>query len=91
MRLYVLMFKYYKTQITIKTEPLKQNRHASLCADVSLFHKKKNTIKTEMRLYVLMLYYYGVDSISRLLQVIGLFCKRALQKRLYSAEETYHF
>ena len=28
---------------------------------------------------------------SRLLQIIGLFCKRALQKRLYSAKETYNF
>jgi len=35
--------------------------------------------------------YYGVATISRLLKIIGLFCKRALQKRLYSAEETYDF
>jgi len=28
---------------------------------------------------------------SRLLKIIGLFCKRALQKRLYSAKETYDF
>ena len=34
---------------------------------------------------------YGVASISRLLKIIGLFCKRALQKRLYSANETYDF
>jgi len=27
--------------------------------------------------------------VSRLLKNIGLFCKRALQKRLYSAKETY--
>ena len=33
----------------------------------------------------------GVASISRLLKIIGLFCKRALQKRLYSAKETYDF
>jgi len=33
---------------------------------------------------------YGVASRSRLLKVIGLFCKRALQKRLYSAKETYN-
>jgi len=31
---------------------------------------------------------YGVATISRLLQNIGLFCKRALQKRGYSANET---
>ena len=30
-------------------------------------------------------------TISRLLKVIGLFCKRTLQKRLYSAKETYNF
>jgi len=29
--------------------------------------------------------------ISRPLKIIGLSCKRALQKRLYSAKETYHF
>ena len=34
---------------------------------------------------------YRVATISRLLQIIVLFCKRALQKRLYSAKETYHF
>jgi hypothetical protein len=33
---------------------------------------------------------YGVATISRLLQIIGLFCKRALYKRLYSAKETYN-
>jgi len=34
---------------------------------------------------------YGVATISRLLKIIGLFCKRALQKRQYSAKETYNF
>jgi len=34
---------------------------------------------------------YGVASISRLLKILGLFCKRALQKRRYSAKETYNF
>ena len=33
----------------------------------------------------------GVASISRLLKIIRLFCKRALQKRQYSAKETYNF
>ena len=28
---------------------------------------------------------------SRLLKIIGLFCKRALSKRLYSVKETYNF
>jgi len=34
--------------------------------------------------------YYGVASNSRLLKIIGLFCKRDLQKRRYSAKETYN-
>jgi len=34
---------------------------------------------------------YGVTTISRLLKIICLFCKRALSKRRYSANETYNF
>jgi len=34
---------------------------------------------------------YVVATISTLLKIIGLFCKRALQNRLYSAKETYNF
>jgi len=34
---------------------------------------------------------YGVATISRLLKITGLFCKRALYKSLYSAKETYDF
>ena len=34
---------------------------------------------------------YGVATTRRLLKITGLFCKRALQKRLYSAKETYNF
>ena len=33
---------------------------------------------------------YGVAIISRLLKIIGLFCKRAPSKRLYSVKETYN-
>jgi len=33
-------------------------------------------------------YKYGVAMTSRLLEITGLFCKTALQKRLYSAQET---
>ena len=36
-------------------------------------------------------YPYGVATTCRLLKIIGFFCKRALQKRLYSAKETYNF
>jgi len=34
---------------------------------------------------------YRLASISKLLIIIGLLCKRALQKRLYSAKETYNY
>jgi len=34
---------------------------------------------------------YGEATISRLLRIIGLFCKRALEKKRYSAKETYNF
>ena len=33
---------------------------------------------------------YGVASVSRIHKIIGLFCKRDLQKRLFSAKETYN-
>jgi len=35
--------------------------------------------------------HYGVATISRFLTITGLFCKRAIQKRRYSAKETYGF
>jgi len=34
---------------------------------------------------------YGVALVSRIDKIMGLCCKRALQKRQYSAKETYHF
>jgi len=34
--------------------------------------------------------YYGVATISRLLEIAGLFCKKDLSKRRYSAKETYN-
>jgi len=33
---------------------------------------------------------YVVALVSRIDEIIGLFCKRTLQKRQYSAEETYN-
>jgi len=34
---------------------------------------------------------YGVATLSRIDKIVGLFCKRALYKRRYSAKETCHF
>jgi len=38
----------------------------------------------------LRLSYYAVATISRLHKIVGLFCKRALKKRLCSAKDTYN-
>jgi len=46
---------------------------------------------TRVKWLMLLFFACGVAMISRLLQIIGLFCKRALWKRLYSAKETYNF
>ena len=58
-------------------------------AEYSLFYRallqKRPTIPCVETQWV-----YGVATMSRLLKIIGLFCKSALQKRLYSAKETYN-
>jgi len=47
------------------------------------------SIRFSVYMYTYMcIYISGVAMISRLLKTIGLFCKRALSKRLYSAKET---
>ena len=50
-------------------------------------------ISTHLTIYVTRHhpYTYGMPTISRLLKFIILFCKRALEKRLYSAKESYNF
>ena len=53
--------------------------------------KFDNFIKIRMLLSVIHLHVqYGVALVSRIDGIIGLFCKRALQTRQYSAEETYN-
>ena len=46
-----------------------------------------------MCLYIIYTYIvrYGVASVCKLFKIISLICKRALQKRPYSAKETYDF
>jgi len=51
-------------------------------------HRNTDTIYIHVYFYR---HIYGVASTSRLLKIIGLFCKRALWKRRYSAKETYNF
>ena len=48
---------------------------------------RSHIMLTQMNIFVP----YGVATISRLLKIIGLLCKRALSKRWYSAKDTYNF
>jgi len=56
------------------------------------FYLSTPPIPVSIPLYIYIVYtcYYGVAMMSRLLKITGLFCKRALQKRRYSARETYN-
>jgi len=49
----------------------------------------RSVVTRKMSLETIMA--YGVATIIRLLKTIGLFCKRALLKRLCSAKESYNF
>ena len=61
--------------------------HASMCTTCMC---KTNCIAIKLELST-HFPHYGVATISRLLKIIGLFCKRAISKRLYSAKETKKF
>ena len=45
-------------------------------------------LKSHLTTQCTQCHHYGVASVSRIDQIIGLFCKRALLKRRYSAKET---
>ena len=60
----------------------------SLVCQQSKSHWMRISIYTRIYTYI---HDYGVPTISRLLKMIGLFYKRDLQKRRYSAKETYHY
>jgi len=60
----------------------------AVCCRVCRKEKRMVSIHRDTEKYNV---YYGVATISRLPQNISLFCKRALEKRLYSAKETYNF
>jgi len=53
--------------------------------------QKRPVILRSLLQHHLMILIPGVATISRLLNITGLFCKRDLEKRGYSAKETYHF
>jgi len=53
-------------------------------------HTHKNTGTRQTTLHQRR-WTYGVALVSRLDKIIGLFCKRGLQKSQYSAKDTYSF
>ena len=61
--------------------PPHTNIHVNTCLRNTYIHTNKHTHT----------WHRGVAATSRLLKIICLFCKRALQKRRYSAKETYDF
>jgi len=67
-----------------------------VCVCVFLFDLVSIPITLDVRLPLsisvsIHVCYYGVALVSRIDKIIGLFCKRALQKRQYSAKETLDF
>jgi len=54
-------------------------------------HTYEWVISIYVNVYTQHLWKHGVATISRLLKIIGLFCKRALQKRPIFSKETYNF
>ena len=60
------------------------------CGGTHYYHEP-NILLAQLLLNTLDRKSYGVTTISRLLKIIGLCCKKALYKRLYSAKETYNF
>ena len=55
------------------------------------FCRQRSLRQQKQLVMIISLYEYGVATISRLLEIIGLFCKRALWKRWYSPNDTYDF
>ena len=85
--------RYFAKETYNLKEP--SNRSHPMAHDVSLvkFTRETEWAKSQERQWAMsqQRQSYEVATISRLPKNIGLFCKRALQKRLYSATETYMF
>jgi len=66
--------------------------HISRMYKVYTYYNMYILIHIIICIYFIYIYHaYGVATSSRLLKSVGLFCKRALLKRRYSAKETYQF
>ena len=60
-----------------------------LSKETDILSKETDILSKEAYVYSRSARPYGVATISRLLKIIGLFGKRVLEKRRYSAKETY--
>ena len=63
-------------------DPMSLRHPVSIVLRVALVLSRR----VQYTLYV----YYGVALVSRIDKILGLFCKRTLLKKLYSAKETYN-
>jgi len=89
---YTHIHTYKHTHIPVEVFSGSTNTHTHTYTHI---HTHKHTyIPVELsnnESAVVCLVRYGVASTSRLLEIIGLFCKRALSNGRYSAKETYNF
>jgi len=72
--------------------PLRMTTNSSVCTYICIcVYIHTYVWNKNCRWCPVSIYTYGVALASRIDKKIGLFCKRALQKRRYSAKETYDF
>jgi len=67
-----------KLQVTFAKEPYQRD----------YILQKRPVILRSLLIANAKVWCYGLATTSRLLEITGLFCKKALSKRLYSAKET---
>jgi len=87
----------YRSILLLLSPPPQQVSSSSICINILLYTYTYTAVYSSSSILLLNMYtcspvyVYKVATISRLPKNIGLFCKRALHKRLYSAQGTYHF
>ena len=93
--IYILTYAYMCIFLLLALSLLaRANKHIRLyiCIHIHKWHSREWFVSVRhIHIGVWDTSTYGVATMSRLLKIIGLFCKRALWNRLYSAKETYIF
>jgi len=79
---------YYRCHCITCRPWMDQTKGSSMCGQKSPMCCQKRPMCC---LFASSISLYGLAFISRIDKNIGLFCKRALEKRQYSAKETYNF